>query len=194
VEGAQNLSAWLNHHPLKNDINAPLFVTIKLIGKPPAHIRLAEHGIAAVIQKTAKNAGITKHIYPHLLRHSRATHLAAKGLNEPTLRNIFGWKKASTTPSLYIHLSGVNTDDAILKVHGLSNNKDEQTYEMDKCPRCKTVVKKNDSRCYKCNFALNAEAEQIDIILKDALINYFTQCHEDHGELMKTLLAPKTQK
>ncbi len=192
VESAQNLSSWLDHHPLKNDVKAPLFTTTKLVrsnDEEPAHISLAEHGVAAVIQKATKRAGITKHTYPHLLRHSRATHLAAKGLNEPILRKIFGWSRSSTTPSLYIHLSGVNTDDAILKIHGLSNKKDDQIFEMDRCPRCKTVIRKDDPRCKKCNFALTKEAEQVDYVLNQALRSYYSQHQEDQPQLMNLMLS-----
>jgi len=199
VESTHELSSWLAHHPLKSDGNAPLFVTSMRISKEPGRLpqtynRLDKLGIREVILKATTEAGITKHVFPHLLRHSRATHLAAKGLNEPILRNFFGWSKSSTVPSLYIHLSGVNTDDAILNIHGLSNKKDEHNDEMERCPRCKTAVKNVDLRCYKCNFALNAETEQIDLVVKQALTNYFIQHQGDQGELLQTLLTPKSQK
>jgi len=66
------------------------------------------------LRKLAENAGIKKDVHPHLLRHSRATHLTQKGLNEPHLRKFFGWTRNSDTPSIYVHLSGRDTDKAIL--------------------------------------------------------------------------------
>jgi integrase len=56
-----------------------------------------------------------RRVYPHLLRHSRATHLA-KFLTESQLKAYFGWTQDSKMTRIYIHLSGKDIDEAILKI------------------------------------------------------------------------------
>ena len=58
---------------------------------------------------------VGKRIYPHLLRHSRATHLA-KYLTESQLKVYFGWSQGSDMPKIYVHLSGKDVDEALLKI------------------------------------------------------------------------------
>ena len=52
-------------------------------------------------------AGITKDITPHLLRHSIATHMLAKGINLRTIQAMLGHAQVATT-EWYTH---VVTDD-----------------------------------------------------------------------------------
>ena len=55
-------------------------------------------------QEAAKRAGITKHVGPHLLRHSFATHLLENGADLPTLQVLLGHTDLKPT-SVYLHLS-----------------------------------------------------------------------------------------
>jgi integrase len=69
-----------------------------------------------ILKKLAKKAGITKRIYPHLFRHTRATHLA-NFLTESQLKIFFGWSKNSRMPATYVHLSGRDIDQAIIELN-----------------------------------------------------------------------------
>lgn len=56
------------------DQNSPLWTTSYAIkGK---YNRLTDMALHFQLKILAKKAGITKRIYPHLFRHTRATHLA----------------------------------------------------------------------------------------------------------------------
>jgi len=55
-------------------------------------------------------------IHPHLLRHSRATHLA-KYLTESQLKAFFGWSQASRMASIYVHLSGRDIDEKLIEIY-----------------------------------------------------------------------------
>lgn len=76
---------------------------------------VSQRWISMVLKKASKKAGIKKRVYPHLLRHTRATHLA-KFLTEPELRVYFGWSKDSKMPSVYVHLSSRDVDKKIIKL------------------------------------------------------------------------------
>lgn len=72
--------------------------------------------ISLVLKEASKRAGIKKRVYPHLLRHTRATHLA-KYLTEPELRVYFGWSKDSKMPGVYVHLSSRDVDRKIIELN-----------------------------------------------------------------------------
>jgi integrase/recombinase XerD len=60
--------------------------------------------VYAAVQFAAQRAGIDKHISPHTLRHSYATHQLEAGVALKTLQVLLGHDDLATT-SLYLHLS-----------------------------------------------------------------------------------------
>ena len=58
----------------------------------------------AACQEAARRAGIAKHVGPHLLRHSFATHLVEGGADLPTVQALLGHADLKPT-SIYLHLS-----------------------------------------------------------------------------------------
>ena len=71
------------------------------------------------LKKIAKKAKIKKRIHPHLFRHSRCTYMA-NYLTEAQMNLYFGWIQGSDMPSVYVHLSGRDVDDAVLKANGIT--------------------------------------------------------------------------
>ncbi|PTD93804.1 integrase, partial [archaeon SCG-AAA382B04] len=122
VESVPDLKNWLSMHLEKDDTDSWLWTSRK-------GGRLTYDGWYSVVKKVGRISEVKKKIYPHLLRHSRATHLAGEGLNESQLREIFGWKKGSTMPSVYVHLSGRDTDEAILDMYGIDVGRAEDQFE-----------------------------------------------------------------
>jgi site-specific recombinase XerD len=55
-------------------------------------------------REAAARAGITKAVWPHLLRHSFATHLVEAGADLPTVQALLGHTDLKPT-SIYLHLS-----------------------------------------------------------------------------------------
>ncbi len=69
--------------------------------------------IRKIFEKASEILG--RKVHPHLLRHSRATHLA-KYLTEAQLKAYFGWTQNSEMTKIYVHLSGRDIDEAILRI------------------------------------------------------------------------------
>jgi integrase/recombinase XerD len=53
--------------------------------------------IQQIVREAAKHAGITKRVYPHLLRHSVATTLLERGMSIEQIRKFLGHSKLETT-------------------------------------------------------------------------------------------------
>jgi site-specific recombinase XerD len=63
-----------------------------------------------ITKNAAKAAGLKKDVYPHILRHSFATHMLEKGVNLKRLQIILGHNAMKTT-SVYLHLADPDSAD-----------------------------------------------------------------------------------
>ena len=70
---------------------------------------LTQSGAEQAIRFLAVAAGIEKRVYPHLFRHSYATHMLRKGMNVLLLQEILGHSSLTMIQTVYSHL---DTDDA----------------------------------------------------------------------------------
>lgn len=66
--------------------------------------------IEKIVKNAATRAGIKKDIYPHILRHSFATHMLEKGVNLKRLQIMMGHNSMKTT-SVYLHLANPTSKD-----------------------------------------------------------------------------------
>lgn len=67
------------------------------------HQPLSRKTIWDMVKKCARDAGITKTIYPHTLRHSFASHLLANGAELRIIQEMLGHADISTT-QIYTHV------------------------------------------------------------------------------------------
>lgn len=155
------LLEWINSHPRKEDVNSPLWVVKKISknDKTAVYSYLKPGASSILLKRLAMKEGIKKNIYPHLFRHSRATHLS-KHLTEAQMKEIFGWTQNSDMAGVYVHLSGRDVDDALLKLSGLKKDEkeDESRLRPKNCPRCKVVNPPTAKFCNSCSAALDIEA------------------------------------
>jgi integrase len=153
VQLAGHVVTWLNLHPARNNPAAPLWPSHRKGGMHPLPYR----ELFLIVQKAARAAGLRKRIYPHLFRHSRATHLLASGaLNEAQAKVYFGWVPDSRILSTYIHLVAKDANDAILRMHGLAAPDPGPAASGLTCGMCKTPNPAQAALCYRCGCFLAA--------------------------------------
>ncbi|WMJ81952.1 tyrosine-type recombinase/integrase [Clostridium sp. MB40-C1] len=83
----------------RKDTNSALFVTSK---RP--HNRLGRRSVQREIQRIAKRAGFDKSVFPHLFRHSFATHRLNAGMPLHIVQHLLGHESPSTT-EIYAQVS-----------------------------------------------------------------------------------------
>jgi len=78
--------------------------------KTAGELFLANHGggltrarVWAIVKEAMKRAGIEKNVYPHLLRHSFATHLLSGGADLRMIQELLGHASINTT-EIYTHV------------------------------------------------------------------------------------------
>lgn len=111
LDTAPVLRAWLAAHPWLADKDAPLF---------PAYTGkfMTRNGGYHVVAGAARRAKVTKRVYPHLFRHSRATHLLRLGMSESQVKRLLGWVPGSTMLARYSHLTDGDAYRGLLKAQG----------------------------------------------------------------------------
>jgi len=72
--------------------------------------------IFTIVKRLAAEAGITKTISPHTLRHSFATHLLQNGADLRLIQQMLGHENITTT-EIYTHLDIQDLRQAVLKYH-----------------------------------------------------------------------------
>ncbi len=102
-EAKNILDIWLKNRP--STLSNAIFVNSK--GN-----RLSIRIIQKIINSLAKEAGITKNITPHKLRHTFGTELLQKGANLIEIQNLLGHSNLNTT-QIYVHTNKESLVSAI---------------------------------------------------------------------------------
>lgn len=154
IYGINFLEGWLAVHPRRQDPNA--FVWFSLTGSHRGEL-MNYASLRKLIRDAAERAGIKKRVNPHSFRHARSTQLARMGLSESQLDASQGWVQGSGMPKIYLHLSGKDSDDAILSAYGLVEKKDAEVVKLQ-CVRCKKENALQNKFCVDCGLPLSLNA------------------------------------
>lgn len=160
-----HLRVWIEIHPFSNDPNSFLFCSLsnRSLGEPMKYQSLAK-----VIKNAAVKAGIKKRVHPHILRHTRATVLAASSIGESIMSKYLGWVIGSDMPRVYIHLVNKDVEKAIDELYGIDGDKPKIAKPL-KCPRCGKINEPNAKYCSQCALILD-EGERIRVEMEEPLI------------------------
>ncbi len=169
----KEMTAWLEMHPDKNDPESFLWTKNNSTGP------IGYSGIVKCVKEAARKAGIKKRVYCHGFRHSRASELASMSFGEANMKEHLGWVQGSDMASVYIHLSGRNVDDALLRTNGMKL--DDQTelkkVTVKRCPKCDANNNALSHFCVVCSHPIDAKGvseidekrQQYDEFVRDFL-------------------------
>jgi len=156
-------------HPHKDDKSSPLWINYDVTNKKYKAI-YPQH-IWWLMKQSAKRAGIEKRVYPHLLRHTKATELAKRKLPEYLMNRFFGWSDKSHMSAIYVHGTQADLIDALNRAYG-----EKKTIELEPsplkdidCPRCHEKNPASYSFCSKCNYPLTTEASMHEVAILELL-------------------------
>jgi len=155
---------YLNHHPFKDDADAPFIYSDanQVKNKPVNELFMQPEGIWWIVKRIGNDAGI-KDIHPHLLRHVSATFCAMRGFNEAMMRERFGWSTSSTMPSYYTHLASKDTSDFIKKLLGIKDEEkpEESILQPIICWNCGNENPPTNKFCGKCSANLKPSEKEM---------------------------------
>jgi len=130
-EAADHLQKYLNQ---RTDNASALFINTsankqKDVQQDGNYLRLTPRSIQRIIQKLALQAGITKKVTPHTLRHSFATNLLSNGADLRSIQVMLGHANIATT-QIYTH----TTDLQLKNIHQHYHSKNKAQKERLKQP------------------------------------------------------------
>ncbi len=158
-----------------------------------------------ILKEKAKAAGITKNVYWHLLRHSRATEFARLKMQETSMKKRFGWTGSSKMIERYIHLTDSDADDAYKKALGLSTEQKNIIINpiARRCVKCGKLIETGEyceqcseiQRLVKLNEKMQFEKEELKQQIENQEAEFFIQNHslaklkEVVDEIQKKIVA-----
>lgn len=147
------LNQWIAVHPLKNEPDAPLWVTLD------NNIQAMSYkGIRVNFKNIAKRASIKKPVNPHSFRHLAVTNWILDGLNEQEIKHRAGWSRGSAQMlRIYANYTDQEINDNIYEKYGLKKD-NRRHVTLNNCPRCNNVLRQDDKFCSQCSLVLDHEA------------------------------------
>jgi len=189
-----HLRPWLENHPFREDPEAGLFCVIRGRGRnrlPEGRVREPLDGdtLRGKFRDTAKDAGIQKPTYFHILRHTALTRMALSDLPEQRIKYTAGWDPDSSQFSTYVHLADELTNDSIRESLDLPTSGVDHPVigrpTVERCPECKDQLPEDTTTCTNCGEPLtyadadaDADASTSDNPIAAAILD----AADEHGQ------------
>jgi integrase len=146
---AEYLKVWRADYPGTPDGESLVF--INELGEPFIYNTIVKR-----LKRVMKKAGITKHVTPHIFRHSRITHMINDGAKESVIKMMM-WGSVNTMMfKTYAHLTGNDIDAEMSRLYGLEEEKKtEAQITPRQCPHCAHINPPLAGWCYACGESLD---------------------------------------
>ncbi len=142
-------------------------------------------GISKHLSNIAKRAGISKHISPHIFRHTRITNLIQMGMSESVIKMMIWGNMTTNMFRTYAHLTGEDTDRALMALYGITDETEVKKVHVmaaRQCPDCKHINFHTAEYCLNCLTPLTEGATRsLEVMTKDmvahpeAMISFMKQ-------------------
>ncbi len=148
IKYAMLLRNYLLLHPGKPD---------EIVFKSPVHPEkpLKPRNVELALRRASRKHNTR--IYPHLLRHLRATLLIKQGMPERITMKLLG-HKTEKMMKIYVNLVQKDIEEAVLKHYGIQPQAQNNGKEATKCPRCGATNPKEANYCWRCAYPLHQQA------------------------------------
>lgn len=153
VMSQQPLAQWRAMYPFPEVPEGLVFLNRN--NKPMSYAVIVKQ-----MARIAERAGITKHITPHLWRHSRITHLVQEDFPEHSIGIMMWGDPTARELRTYLHLTGKDVDRAVLDHYGIKDKDDivDDTLHPVQCQQCATISPPGTNFCPNCGAGLNKRA------------------------------------
>lgn len=163
------------------------FIFTEAGDKPMSYIAMYR-----VFERTAKKAGITKPVRPHLFRHARATAMIRENIQESIIKQTL-WNNLDTKMfKVYMSLGEKDIDNEMLKHMGIKEIRDVHEKKAENmphtCGKCHTINPVGAAYCNGCGRPISKNAiNEVADADKDA------EESEEYKQLLKDLDAIKAK-
>lgn len=113
-EAKKALQAYLK---ARTDMDEAMFVQYGKNAKSATDLRLSVRAVQRMLKQRAVEAGITRKVTPHVIRHSFATDLLQNGADLRSVQALLGHANIGTT-QVYTHVTDAHLREVHKKFHG----------------------------------------------------------------------------
>lgn len=165
----------------------------EIVFKSPVYPKkpLKPWNVEAALRTAAKKYGVR--IYPHLLRHLRATLLIKEKMPERIVMKILGHRTEKML-RIYVNLAQQDVEETILKHYGIHlpvQNNDNRTI---KCIKCGAINVRGANYCWRCGYPLHQQAAiELDKKKQEVMkkINEIIKIINENPDILRKILSGK---
>ena len=148
--------------------------------------------ICKFLRDLKERSHFEKRLYPHLFRHSRATHYA-NFLTEAQAKVFFGWSGSSNMMARYVHLNGRDIDQAVLRANGMENDANGESLRskpsVKTCQKCHEKNEITAKYCVRC--ATDMDKSTVQGTIDDEIAHNERDKMKEALTLLMTQVDPK---